>query len=176
MGHDDPQLRVASHHPLLGTAIELRIVGPPSVTQLAEVTVVAETQRLEHVFSAFAETSELNRWRHGPTDSVSDEFSSLLRTALRWADGRSRCLQPRRRSPPTTSTPARCRAEWDKNGTIDFLNISEFVRHLAEGPFRMVQRDARQSEEQDDQQADHARVDLDPTHPVARRLLAPAPR
>jgi thiamine biosynthesis lipoprotein ApbE len=84
MGHDDPQLRVASHHPLLGTAIELRIVGPPSVTQLVEVTVVAETQRLEHVFSAFAETSELNRWRHGPADSVSDEFSSLLRTALRW--------------------------------------------------------------------------------------------
>ena len=69
---------------LLGTAIELRIVGPPSVAHVAEVTAVAEIQRCEHVFSAFVETSELNRWRNGRTDSVSDEFSSMLRTALQW--------------------------------------------------------------------------------------------
>ena len=80
----DPRLLVTSHQPLLGTAVELRIAGPSMAVAVAEALVLDEIRRLERMFSAFVETSELCRWRRGEIDDVSEEFSSLLRVALRW--------------------------------------------------------------------------------------------
>ena len=73
------------YEPLLGTVVEVRIhAADPSVAALSDERVVAEMRRLEHIFSAFDETSELCRWRRGDEFEHSVEFVELLGLALHW--------------------------------------------------------------------------------------------
>ena len=83
-----PRTRITVHEPLLGTVVEVRIRAvEPFATAAAEAAdgrVVAEMRRLEHVFSAFDDSSELCRWRRGEDFVHSVEFVELLRLALHW--------------------------------------------------------------------------------------------
>ena len=75
---------VSTHQPLMGTVVELRIDGDQAAVALAEVSVIAEIQRLEKIFSAFDPDSELSRWRSGETDVVGVELVELLTIASWW--------------------------------------------------------------------------------------------
>ena len=67
---------VSTHQPLMGTVVELRIDGDQAAVAIAEVSVIAEIQRLEKILSAFDPDSQLSRWRSGrPTSLVSSSSS-----------------------------------------------------------------------------------------------------
>lgn len=74
--------------PVLGTVLELSMEGVPGATDddLNHVrdVVVAEFDRLERVFSAHDEQSELSRWRRGESFDLSVEFCELMASAHRW--------------------------------------------------------------------------------------------
>ncbi len=81
----DSHVLVTTHQPLLGTVVEFRIESTDrDVATAADIRMVAEFERLEEVFSAFDESSELCRWRRGDLVGTSREFDELLAIALHW--------------------------------------------------------------------------------------------
>jgi len=76
------------HQPLLGTVVEVRVPGACGgrVARRIDAAAVEEIARLEHVFSAFDPTSELERWKRGEVRSPSAEFSAAMRLALDWQE------------------------------------------------------------------------------------------
>lgn len=67
-----------THHPLLGTVVEVRVVGDRPVE--VDRCVVAEFERLERVFSRFDPDSELERWKRDEVEA-SVELSTVLAMA-----------------------------------------------------------------------------------------------
>ncbi len=73
------------HQGVLGTAIDVRIgAADEEVAALVDAAVIAEMVRLEHVLSAFDESSELCRWRRGEDVVVCSEFSKVMGQTLEW--------------------------------------------------------------------------------------------
>ncbi len=75
----------ARHYPLLGTVLEVRIDGVcQEHATLVDQIVVDEVSRLERVFSAYDEASELERWKRGAVEDPSPDFRELMASALCW--------------------------------------------------------------------------------------------
>lgn len=71
------------HLGLLGTMIDISVAGSDKAGALrANDQAIAEISRLERVFSAFDEHSELCRWRRGEAADTSTEFDELMSRAL----------------------------------------------------------------------------------------------
>ncbi len=81
---------VATHHPVLGTVLQLRITArSTAVAERAEAAVLAELERVQAIYSVFDPNSEFSRWRTGSdaaanAHSVSSELSTLLAHAEHW--------------------------------------------------------------------------------------------
>lgn len=80
-----------TYHPLLGTNVEVRVVGQGATLEAAyvvaaeaEAAVVAEMERLQKVFTVFDPESELCRWRSGREDATSAELAGVLAAAQHW--------------------------------------------------------------------------------------------
>lgn len=71
--------------PLLGTVVEVAVTGG-SEAQASRVgqRIVAEMDRLEQVFSAFRDDSELNRWKRGEGQPVSGDLCEVMTAAAAW--------------------------------------------------------------------------------------------
>ncbi len=73
------------HQGLLGTTVDVRVAAVDNATaDSVDVAVVAEIARLERVFSAFDDRSELCRWRGRERLAPSREFAELMGHALDW--------------------------------------------------------------------------------------------
>jgi len=81
-GAGDRQL-VFRHHPMMGTDVEVRVVGAGAgVARAADAAVVAEIERLERVLSAYDPASELRRWVRGEVATPGPDLTAVLRLAL----------------------------------------------------------------------------------------------
>lgn len=81
----DVGARTYHHTHLLGTVVEIRVLTDDDVLAGAvDERVVAEMTRLQSVFSAFDDRSELCRWRRGDELVPSAELGDLLSIALEW--------------------------------------------------------------------------------------------
>ena len=79
------RVHVKTHVPLLGTVVEVRVeTTEDRVAVEADERAVAEIGRLQRVFDAFDEGSELSRWRRGDEGATSSELGELLTSALDW--------------------------------------------------------------------------------------------
>lgn len=77
--------RTFHHTHLLGTIVEIRVVtDDDELATSVDHHVVAEMSRLQSIFSAFDEQSELCRWRRGERFEASPELGELLAIALDW--------------------------------------------------------------------------------------------
>ncbi len=79
------------HHELMGTTVEVFVGGDERSAEAVDAVVVDEIRRLERVFSAFDDESELCRWRRGAVAAPSREFAELMGHASAWhrkTDGR----------------------------------------------------------------------------------------
>lgn len=73
------------HHGLMGTIIDVRVAAADeAAADSADAAMVAEIARLERLFSAFDDRSELCRWRRGEQHLPSPEFAELMGYALDW--------------------------------------------------------------------------------------------
>ncbi len=70
---------------MLGTVVEVAVVGgfPAEASSIGD-SVFAEVDRLEQVFSAYRDDSELNAWKRNEVSVVSPELCSLMTLALDW--------------------------------------------------------------------------------------------
>lgn len=138
----DPDVLATSrgtYHPLLGTNVEVRVVGrgagPGAAlarAEAAERVAVAELERLQDVFSVYDPDSELCRWRGGKLDAPPPELVEVLAAAQRWWQASGGGFHPavgvlRRRW---------LRAE-DEQRLPAAEELAELVAELAELPFRV---------------------------------------
>ncbi len=73
------------HQAMLGTVVDVRVATDDEArADAADERVAAEITRLELVFSAYDEDSELGRWRRGEVKVPSPEFAELMGRALEW--------------------------------------------------------------------------------------------
>ena len=77
-------VHVVRHEPLLGTVVDVRVIGSASAADLADRAVVTEVERLQRIFSAYDPGSELCRWRRGEQFTPSPELVEVLALALDW--------------------------------------------------------------------------------------------
>ncbi|MFK7918026.1 MAG: FAD:protein FMN transferase [Ilumatobacter sp.] len=83
--NERPTRRVFRQHPLLGTMVEVVLVGgSEAVAHAVSASVVSEVERLEAVFSAYLPDSELQRWKRGEIDGLSAEFCAVMSLAGSW--------------------------------------------------------------------------------------------
>lgn len=76
---------VFRHAPLIGTTVEVRVSGAGAAEAVAiDAAVAAEMIRLEGVFNAFDDESELSRWKRDSLAEPSPEFCSVMASALDW--------------------------------------------------------------------------------------------
>lgn len=77
----------SSVHGALGTVVEVhvRAVDAPAVEAALDAA-LAEVDRLEAVFTAFDDRSDLNRWRRGELDPPGPELAGVLDQARRWRE------------------------------------------------------------------------------------------
>ncbi|HEY3337828.1 MAG TPA: FAD:protein FMN transferase [Propionicimonas sp.] len=85
---------VATHSPLLGTDVEVRVEAPQDVALDADSAAVDEFERLIAVFSVYDESSELSRWRRGEIDEVSPELTEVLAAAQYWHGASAGAFHP----------------------------------------------------------------------------------
>ncbi|MCP4222760.1 MAG: FAD:protein FMN transferase [Actinomycetia bacterium] len=91
----NPETFCFEHHAMLGTMIDVRVGADDEVTaDAADERVAAEIIRLESVFSAYDEGSELCRWRRGEVKVPSPEFVELMGRALEWHVGSNGGFNP----------------------------------------------------------------------------------
>ena len=70
------------HQDLLGTVIELKVVGRRRRhARLADRTVIAQIERLESIFTAFDEDSDLSRYQRGASGPLAPELEHVLDAA-----------------------------------------------------------------------------------------------
>jgi FAD:protein FMN transferase len=69
---------------VLGTTLDLTVIGPARRAHEARDAVLAEIARLEGVFSRFLPDSDLRRWSRGEAVESASELFPLLRDAARW--------------------------------------------------------------------------------------------
>ncbi len=81
-----PTRHVAHYERVLGTSMELQVVGTPDAVGIAEESALVEIDRLEAVFSRFREDSELARWERTFDEDVpvSKELAEVLIAAEDW--------------------------------------------------------------------------------------------
>lgn len=72
------------HHGLLGTVIELRILGSEPAATAADAAAIGEIERLQAVFNARDPGSELRRWSADPTATAGPELAEVLELADWW--------------------------------------------------------------------------------------------
>lgn len=75
---------LATHSPMLGTDVEIRVDADPAAALAADAAAVGEFERLAAVFSIYDESSELSRWRRGDIDECSAELTEVLTAAEVW--------------------------------------------------------------------------------------------
>ncbi|MBC8137716.1 MAG: FAD:protein FMN transferase [Fibrella sp.] len=83
---------------VLGTSLELRVVGPSSSPAAAHVerTALCEIDRLEKIFTRFQPDSELRRWQNNPgvETPISSELWDVLRACDKWRDRSGGAFHP----------------------------------------------------------------------------------
>lgn len=75
---------VAFYEGVLGTSLELQLVGAPDACRRAEVAALAEIDRLEAIFSRYRADSELARWESDSSQPISEELREVLAMAERY--------------------------------------------------------------------------------------------
>jgi FAD:protein FMN transferase len=84
-GAPDGWTLVARFEPVMGTHLEMQITaGTEREARQAQATALAETARLEALFTVFDPSSELRRWRGGELDRPGPELTWLLARAAKW--------------------------------------------------------------------------------------------
>lgn len=93
---------------LLGTVVDLRVEtdAEPRAASI-KAFIVDELLRLEGVFSAFDDGSELSRWRRGELDTPGAEFCDLLGHVRVWQERSGGCSIRVRVSCPSSGTGRR---------------------------------------------------------------------
>lgn len=91
---------VLRHHGVLGTVIELRIGAADAetaddVAERVDGIVIAEIERLQAVFNARDEGSELRRWARGEVAEPSPELATVLASADEWTRRSGGAFDPR---------------------------------------------------------------------------------
>ncbi len=91
---------VFRHHGVLGTVIELRIGSADGevcdeVAELVDAAVIAEIERLQAVFNARDERSQLRRWARGEVSDPSPELAEVLASADEWTRRSGGAFDPR---------------------------------------------------------------------------------
>lgn len=91
-----PTRHVAHYERVLGTSMELQLVGTPDAISQAEVAALVEIDRLEAIFSAFREEGEFARWERTFDEDVpvSSELAEVLREAERWREATGGAFDP----------------------------------------------------------------------------------
>ena len=85
----------SSVHGLLGTVVDVRVRATDDAAVDAALTAaMAEAERLEGVFTAFDEASDLNRWRRGELAPPPDELARVLALAATWRDRSGGAFDP----------------------------------------------------------------------------------
>ena len=74
----------SSHHPVLGTQLQLTVSGSSRAIAAAQRRALAEFERLERMLSVYRPDSEMNRWAAGEVDQPGDELGAVLRLAADW--------------------------------------------------------------------------------------------
>jgi len=83
--NDRPPTALFRHQPLLGTVVEVRCDGADEdQAEAVDAAVVAETARLERVFTVHDPGSELRRWQRGEVEAPGPELADVLALALDW--------------------------------------------------------------------------------------------
>jgi len=108
---------------VLGTTLELTLLGSAERAKDACAALLGEVERLERVFSRFLPDSDLRRWLRGEAVAASSELFPLLREAQRWSDATGGAFHPgaqacarlwsegeRRGAPPERAAQERCAA------------------------------------------------------------------
>lgn len=87
---------VAHFERVLGTSMELQIVGDPEAPASAEIAALVEIDRLEAIFSVFQEDSEFVRWERSFDEAVpvSSELAHVLGEAERWREATGGAFDP----------------------------------------------------------------------------------
>ncbi len=80
-----PDRHVFREHPLLGTVVEVVVVGGSRAgASSIAASVFTDIDRLEQVFSAYRRDSELNAWKRDEVEVASPDLCSLMTLALEW--------------------------------------------------------------------------------------------
>ena len=86
---------VASHQPVMGTVLHLRIAAADRATaEAAERFVLDEARSLQQRLTWFDASSELSRWRAGVVDEPSPVLADLLACAARWQERSAGAFNP----------------------------------------------------------------------------------
>lgn len=73
------------HRPLIGTVVEVQVVGADdTVSEQIDAVCVAAFERLQGVFSVYDRGSELERWKRGAVDAPGTDLGRLLAESLAW--------------------------------------------------------------------------------------------
>lgn len=85
----------SSVHGLLGTVVTVHVrAADPAAVDRALVAAFAEVDRLERVFTAFDDASDLNRWRRGELDPPGPELAVVLDRSRAWRHRSSGAYDP----------------------------------------------------------------------------------
>jgi thiamine biosynthesis lipoprotein len=94
-GVAEPEEFLFRHQPLLGTLVEVRIRAAHARSpEEIDAVIVGEISRLESVFSAYDDDSELNRWKRDELDEPSPELVDVMAAASRWQDRSDGAFNP----------------------------------------------------------------------------------
>ena len=87
---------IAHYERVLGTSMEIQIVGDPEAAVAAEEAALVEIDRLEAIFSAYADDSEFSRWERTFDEDVpvSAELAHVLVEAERWREATGGAFDP----------------------------------------------------------------------------------
>lgn len=87
---------VARYERVLGTSMELQVVGTPDAATQAEVAALVEIDRLEAIFSVYRENSEFARWERTFDEDVpvSSELAEVLVAAEFWREATDGAFDP----------------------------------------------------------------------------------
>ncbi len=85
----------SSVHGPLGTVVDVHVrAADPAAVDRALAVALAEVDRLERVFTAFDDASDLNRWRRGELDPPPPELAVVVDLARSWRDRSGGAFDP----------------------------------------------------------------------------------
>jgi FAD:protein FMN transferase len=117
---------------VLGTTLDLTVIGPARPARAAQDAVLAEIARLEGVFSRFLPDSDLRRWSRGEAVERTSELFPLLRDAARWFRLSGGAFHPGAQSLADAWTDAEARGTPPADG--DLARLVSLLGDVTDGP------------------------------------------